>query len=205
MAMGWGVGRRRGSDLARLWLRCRPAATAPIRPLAWEPPCAEGVALKDRKSKEARGDHLWKAQPSWEACPEGPSRGPRAHLGVCLLLPHEAVRRHAQLGYASVPHVLDEGPDLIGFRDVVRGARAKARGAVNGPRRPPGTHPTPDTGAALSAPPGYRTTHKLCFSSKFVSLRAQFYLFIFWPHVQHVEVPGPGLKPAPQQRPKQLQ
>ena len=31
------VGRRRGSDLASLWLWCRPAATAPIHPLAWEP------------------------------------------------------------------------------------------------------------------------------------------------------------------------
>ena len=30
--------------LHELW--CRPAATAPIGPLAWEPPCAAGVALK---------------------------------------------------------------------------------------------------------------------------------------------------------------
>ena len=27
-----------------LWLWCRPAATAPIRPLAWEPPYAVGAA-----------------------------------------------------------------------------------------------------------------------------------------------------------------
>ena len=27
-------------DLALLWLWCRPAAEAPIRPLAWEPPYA---------------------------------------------------------------------------------------------------------------------------------------------------------------------
>ena len=33
-----GVGRRRGSDLVLLWLWCRLAATAPILPLAWEPP-----------------------------------------------------------------------------------------------------------------------------------------------------------------------
>jgi len=37
---GCGVGHRDGSDLALLWLRCRPAATAPIRPLAWELPCS---------------------------------------------------------------------------------------------------------------------------------------------------------------------
>ena len=36
-------------DLALLWLRHRPAATAPIRPLAWESPCAAGAALKIKK------------------------------------------------------------------------------------------------------------------------------------------------------------
>ena len=36
--MSCGVGRRRGLDPALLWLRRRPAATAPTRPLAWEPP-----------------------------------------------------------------------------------------------------------------------------------------------------------------------
>ena len=33
-------------DLALLWLWHRPAAAALIRPLAWEPPYASGVALK---------------------------------------------------------------------------------------------------------------------------------------------------------------
>ena len=33
-------------DPALLWLWCRPAAAAPNQPLAWEPPYAEGVALK---------------------------------------------------------------------------------------------------------------------------------------------------------------
>ena len=52
VAVSCGVGRRCGSDLALLWLWCRPAATAPIRPLAWEPPYAEGVALeKTEKTK----------------------------------------------------------------------------------------------------------------------------------------------------------
>jgi len=44
-----GVGHRYGSDLALLWLWHRPAATAPIRPLAWEPPYAAGVAPKRQK------------------------------------------------------------------------------------------------------------------------------------------------------------
>ena len=33
-------------DWALLWLWCRPAAAALTRPLAWELPYAEGVALK---------------------------------------------------------------------------------------------------------------------------------------------------------------
>ena len=50
--MSWGVARRCGSDLALLWLWYRPTAIAPIRPLAWEPPYAVGVALKGTKEKK---------------------------------------------------------------------------------------------------------------------------------------------------------
>ena len=46
MAMSWGVGCRRGSELALLWLWCRPVAAAPIQLLAWECPRASGVPLK---------------------------------------------------------------------------------------------------------------------------------------------------------------
>ena len=35
-------------DLALLWLWRRPAAVAPIRPLDWELPYAEGEALKNQ-------------------------------------------------------------------------------------------------------------------------------------------------------------
>ena len=49
--MSWGIGRRRGLDLMWLWLWFRPAAVAPIGPLAWEPPYAMGVALKSKKEK----------------------------------------------------------------------------------------------------------------------------------------------------------
>ena len=41
-------------DPALLWLWCRLAATAPIRPLAWEPPYAEGVALKRQKDQKKK-------------------------------------------------------------------------------------------------------------------------------------------------------
>ena len=36
--------------LMLLWL----AVVAPIRPLAWEPPCAAGVALKSKKKKKKK-------------------------------------------------------------------------------------------------------------------------------------------------------
>ena len=47
--MSCGVGHRHGSDPVLLWLRCRPAAAAPIGPLAWEPPYATGMALESKK------------------------------------------------------------------------------------------------------------------------------------------------------------
>ena len=49
--MSCGVGRRCGSDPALLWLWRRPAATAPMRPLAWEPLYAAGAALEKAKTK----------------------------------------------------------------------------------------------------------------------------------------------------------
>ena len=42
--MSCGVGCRCGSDPMSLWLWRRPVATAPIQPLAWEPPYAAGAA-----------------------------------------------------------------------------------------------------------------------------------------------------------------
>ena len=48
------VGRRHGSDPALLWLWCRPAATAPIGPLAWEPPYAVGAAPEKAKRQIKR-------------------------------------------------------------------------------------------------------------------------------------------------------
>ena len=52
--MSCGVGHRRSSDLALLWLWCRLAAMALIRPLAWEPPYAMGVALEKTKRQKTK-------------------------------------------------------------------------------------------------------------------------------------------------------
>ena len=55
VAVSCGVGHRRGSDPKLLWLWHRLAATAPIRPLAWEPPGAMGVALEMAKRQKKGG------------------------------------------------------------------------------------------------------------------------------------------------------
>ena len=47
--MSCGIGRRRGLDLALLWLWRRPVATAPMGPLAWKPLYAAGVVLEKTK------------------------------------------------------------------------------------------------------------------------------------------------------------
>ena len=54
--MSCGVVRRRGSDPVLLWLWCRPAATVPIGPLAWEPPYAAGAAqeMVKRQNKQTK-------------------------------------------------------------------------------------------------------------------------------------------------------
>ena len=51
IAVNCGVDHRCGLDMALLWLWHRPVATAPIRPLAWDPPYAAGAALKGQKTK----------------------------------------------------------------------------------------------------------------------------------------------------------
>ena len=49
--MSCGIGCRCGLDPELLWLWRRPAATAPIQPLAWEPPYVSGAAVKRQIKK----------------------------------------------------------------------------------------------------------------------------------------------------------
>ena len=62
------VGPRWGSDLAWLWLGCRLAAAALIRPPAWELPYATGTALK-RKNIPPGGEYIIKRRLGSEAGP----------------------------------------------------------------------------------------------------------------------------------------
>ena len=50
--MSCGVDCRCGSDPVLLWLWCRPAVTAPVGPLAREPPYALGMAQEMSKIPE---------------------------------------------------------------------------------------------------------------------------------------------------------
>ena len=57
--MSCGVGRKHGSGPTLLWLWCRQAATAAIRPLAWELPYAAGAALKKEKNKNKNETYFY--------------------------------------------------------------------------------------------------------------------------------------------------
>ena len=52
--MSCSTGSRLSLDPPLMWLWCRPAATALIQALAWEPPCAVGAALKNYRGKEKK-------------------------------------------------------------------------------------------------------------------------------------------------------
>ena len=62
--MSCGVGYRFGLDPPLLWLWRRPAAIALIRPLAWEPPYAEGRGpRKGKKTKQKQKQKQKKLMP----------------------------------------------------------------------------------------------------------------------------------------------
>ena len=63
--MSCGVGRRHSLDPELLLLWRRPVATAPIRPLAQEPPHAKGVALEKAKKQKTKKKMSSKAKASF--------------------------------------------------------------------------------------------------------------------------------------------
>ena len=54
VAVSRGIGCRCGSDPMLLWFWRREEAIALICSLAWEPPSADGMALKDKKKKKKK-------------------------------------------------------------------------------------------------------------------------------------------------------
>ena len=63
--MSCGIVCRCDSDLALLWLWCRPAAVALIRPLVWELPYASSIALKRIIYEKKKNKNLWWV-PNWK-------------------------------------------------------------------------------------------------------------------------------------------
>ena len=81
VAVSCGVGCRCGSDPALLWLWRRRVATAPIQPLAWEPPYAVGAAQEIAKRPKKKKTNLLKTsvRTTWNICqtktkPWGPEK-----------------------------------------------------------------------------------------------------------------------------------
>ena len=74
IALSCGVGRRRGLDLASLWLCCRPGAVALIQPLGWDSPYAVGVALKSQKRKKTKNKNVERRTGAWEEKAGGAQR-----------------------------------------------------------------------------------------------------------------------------------
>ena len=77
VAVSCGVRCRCCSDPVVLWLWCRLAAAAPIRPLAWEHPYAAGGVLKRQKKK--------KKKEKKEKCQQGSGDGSILQAGVVIL------------------------------------------------------------------------------------------------------------------------
>ena len=70
-AVSCGVGCRCSLDPELLWLWCRLVVTAPIRPLAWEPPHAAGAAPEKakrpkKKKKKEKKRRIWKDSRIWK-------------------------------------------------------------------------------------------------------------------------------------------
>ena len=81
--MSCGVGYRCGSDPTLLWLWFRPASTALIRPLAWEPPYAAGAAqemAKKTKKKNLVQEMVQKPRLTWSTY--SPAKNPNSEIPV---------------------------------------------------------------------------------------------------------------------------
>ena len=80
--MSCGVGCRLGSALTLLWLWHSLAATALIRPLAWELPHAAGAALKRQKKRERESDGVGQQFKQWVDAGSGHLSTSGKRLGI---------------------------------------------------------------------------------------------------------------------------
>ena len=118
--MSCAVAHRHGSDLALLWLWHRPVATALIQPLAREPPCAVGAAIKKTKKKKKGKVRLYSFIEEWRSAslhsrvhvlPNWPLVGLRCH---CNSLGH-CYGQVSSLAW-EFPHTMGEDTKIFKFK-----------------------------------------------------------------------------------------
>ena len=126
--MSCGVGCRLSSDLALLWLWCRLTSTAPVWPLAWEPPYVAGAALK-RQNKTKQTTQLLSLGD--RCCLAG--RHEVTFRGDREVVIWRAVTKGMNIGGNSWSHAQKMSPQLIRSQDKQK-QRRKARKQTGGMR-----------------------------------------------------------------------
>jgi len=135
VAVSCGVGCRRSSDPALLWLWCRLVATAPIRPLAWESPYAAGAAQEIAKRQKKKKVYVKLSLNSQQLCeedrmhyiiasyngqwPVSKKISDLARVTLNLSLPLELSLSAPSLGFITLPQWLQRAcPDVEYSKDA---------------------------------------------------------------------------------------
>ena len=97
--MSTGIGHRCSLVLALLWLWHRTAAVALIQPLAWEPSCVAGAALKSKQQQQQQQQNKPQIIHGWVTgkgkVRESPGRASQRVWNLCF----EALESHGKRGY----------------------------------------------------------------------------------------------------------
>ena len=109
--MSCGVGHRCGSDPTLLWFWCRLAATAPIGPLAWEPPYATGVAQEKAKRQKKKKKKCQEIAPVLSVSKPSSllNSVKETHVLPCMVVsfqtsPHKGIRTDTGTAHAGDTH-----------------------------------------------------------------------------------------------------
>ena len=117
--MSCGVGRRRSSDPALLWLWRRPAATTLTWPLAWETTYAAGAAKEMEKRRKKKKENQRR---TWTIYVHGRSSldlAPQTFTWVSLLSMRNIIRRATCISWG--PHWPHVGlPQILQGRSIIR-------------------------------------------------------------------------------------
>ena len=174
--MSCGVGRRCVSDPALLWLWYRPAATAPIRPLAREPPYAASSALEKMKKdqKKTKCFILLYVSICQSFIPDN---------NILLEKPFHLWYKNER--YCNIPLVYMTSPlvkilelEKLMFKSLLRHLKS-----------------------CIARIFLFVLTFPIWNGDDKIYLTDGLGFFFFWLHLQHMEVPGQGIKFNPQLQP----